>query len=41
MLRSERGQKVFNLIPLNLDGYMFSKAWDYVSTLMRWISVTL
>ncbi len=28
-LRSERGEKVFKLIPLNLDGYMFSKAWDY------------
>jgi hypothetical protein len=26
-LRSERGKKVFKLIPLNLDGYMFSKAW--------------
>lgn len=27
-LRSERGKKVFKLIPLNLDGYMFSKAWE-------------
>jgi TIR domain/Pentapeptide repeats (8 copies) len=27
-LRSERGEKVFKLIPLNLDGYMFSKDWD-------------
>jgi TIR domain/Pentapeptide repeats (8 copies) len=27
-LRSERGKKVFKLIPLNLDGYMFSEQWD-------------
>jgi hypothetical protein len=27
-LRRERGEKVFKLIPLNLDGYMFSKDWD-------------
>jgi TIR domain/Pentapeptide repeats (8 copies) len=28
MLRQERGKKVYKLIPLNLDGYMFSKEWD-------------
>jgi hypothetical protein len=28
-LRSERGKKVFKLIPLNLDGYMFSKEWEF------------
>jgi hypothetical protein len=27
-LRRERGEKVFKLIPLNLDDYMFSKDWD-------------
>jgi hypothetical protein len=29
MLRSERGKKVLKLIPLNLDGYMFSGQWDF------------
>ena len=28
-LRSERGKKVFKLIPLDLDGYMFSEKWDF------------
>jgi hypothetical protein len=28
-LRSEQGEKVFKLIPLNLDGCMFSKEWDF------------
>jgi hypothetical protein len=28
-LRGERGKKVLKLIPLNLDGYMFSKDWDF------------
>jgi uncharacterized protein YjbI with pentapeptide repeats len=27
-LRSERGKEVLKLIPLNLDGYMFSKEWE-------------
>ena len=27
-LRSERGKKVYKLIPLNLDAYMFGKEWD-------------
>jgi hypothetical protein len=27
-LRNERGKKVFKLIPLNLDGYMFTEQWD-------------
>ena len=26
-LRSERQKKVFNLIPLDLDGYMFGEQW--------------
>jgi hypothetical protein len=28
-LRNERGEKVFKLIPLNLEGYMFSKEWNF------------
>jgi uncharacterized protein YjbI with pentapeptide repeats len=28
MLRSERGKKIFKLIPLDLDGYMLSEAWQ-------------
>jgi TIR domain/Pentapeptide repeats (8 copies) len=27
-LRSERGEKVLKLIPLDLDGYLFSEQWD-------------
>jgi hypothetical protein len=27
-LRKERGKPVHKLIPLNLDGYMFTDAWD-------------
>ena len=27
-LRKERGKKVFTLIPLNLDDYMFGEQWD-------------
>lgn len=27
-LRAERGKPVLKVIPLNLDGYMFSEAWD-------------
>jgi TIR domain len=28
-LRSERGEKVLKLIPLDLDGYMFSEQWNF------------
>jgi hypothetical protein len=28
-LRSERGEKVLKLIPLNLDDYLFSEQWDF------------
>ena len=27
-LRKERGKRVHKLIPLNLDGYMFTDQWD-------------
>jgi hypothetical protein len=28
-LRSERGEKILKLIPLDLDGYLFSEQWDF------------
>jgi hypothetical protein len=27
-LRKERGKRILKLIPLNLDGYMFTDDWD-------------
>jgi hypothetical protein len=34
-LRNERGRKVFKLIPLNLDGDMFTEQWDLGDTCQR------